>query len=125
MGGMSSTRAPFGNDTGKTERYRAFWNRSAVARPLVGFTRVGWFPLQEFAAAESMPAPVYEVVDEQGPVHTPIFTVKVSVAELEAEGVGPTKRKAGQRAARGVLERVEGSVAAGPEEQDDDGEQGP
>ena len=39
---------PFGNDPAKIARYQAFWERSAVARPLVGFSLVGWFPVQEF-----------------------------------------------------------------------------
>ena len=36
---------PFGNDPEKIERYRAFWNRDSVDRPLVGFSFVGWYPL--------------------------------------------------------------------------------
>lgn len=42
--------APFGNDPAKIVRYRAFWNRDVVARPLVGFSFVGWFPLSKFSA---------------------------------------------------------------------------
>ena len=38
----------FGNDPAKIERYLAFWRRTDVRRPLVGFTFVGWFPFQEF-----------------------------------------------------------------------------
>jgi hypothetical protein len=45
--------APFGNDPAKIERYTAFWNREEVKRPLVGFTFVGWFPVQEFAACKA------------------------------------------------------------------------
>ena len=41
----------FGNDPDKIARYRAFWDRSPVERPLVGFTLVGWFPLSAFDAA--------------------------------------------------------------------------
>lgn len=44
---------PFGNDPAKIARYRAFWNRDAVTRPLVGFTRIGWFPFDEFAPCRS------------------------------------------------------------------------
>jgi hypothetical protein len=44
---------PFGNDPRKIERYLAFWNRAEVNRPLVGFTLVGWFPIQEFQASRS------------------------------------------------------------------------
>lgn len=43
---------PFGNDPAKIDRYRAFWNRADAGRPLVGFTRVGWFPLGEFSATK-------------------------------------------------------------------------
>jgi hypothetical protein len=44
---------PFGNDPAKIARYQAFWDRSAVARPLVGFSLVGWFPVQEFQACRA------------------------------------------------------------------------
>jgi hypothetical protein len=52
-------RFPFGNDPAKLGRYRAFWSRECVARPLVGFTLVGWFPLQEFAACRRWQACAY------------------------------------------------------------------
>ena len=41
----------FGNDPAKVARYRAFWDRAPVPRPLVGFSIKSWFPLQEFAAS--------------------------------------------------------------------------
>lgn len=44
---------PFGNDPAKIERYKAFWNRDQVDRPLVGFSFVGWYPLQYFSACKS------------------------------------------------------------------------
>ena len=44
---------PFGNDPAKIERYRAFWNRDPVDRPLVGFSFVGWYPLQYFSVSKS------------------------------------------------------------------------
>ncbi len=43
---------PFGNDPKKIERYRAFWDRSEVDRPLVGFSFVGWYPLEYFSVPE-------------------------------------------------------------------------
>lgn len=46
-------KAAFGNDPAKIARYRAFWDRDEVARPLVGFSLVGWFPLSEFAACKA------------------------------------------------------------------------
>ena len=50
---------PFGNDPGKIERYRAFWARSDVPRPLVGFTTRGWLPLEEYAATRAWPPDSY------------------------------------------------------------------
>lgn len=44
---------PFGNHVAKIARYRAFWDRQSVPRPLAGFTCTGWFPLGEFAPARS------------------------------------------------------------------------
>ena len=47
------SRAPFGNDPAKVEGYKAFWARQSVKRPLVSFSMVGWFPLQEFQACQA------------------------------------------------------------------------
>ena len=47
------TNYPFGNAPSKIARYRAFWNREAVVRPLAGFSLVGWFPLNEFSARDT------------------------------------------------------------------------
>ena len=44
---------PFGNDPAKIERYRAFWNRDQVDRPLVGFSFVGWYPLEYFSVCKT------------------------------------------------------------------------
>ena len=44
---------PFGNAPAKIDRYQAFWNRSSVPRPLVGFSLAGWFPVQEFQACRA------------------------------------------------------------------------
>jgi hypothetical protein len=61
------TRAPFGNDPAKIERYRAFWERSKVARPMVGFSLVGWFPLLEFSASRAWMAHRYLTPDMLDP----------------------------------------------------------
>jgi hypothetical protein len=37
------TNAPFGNHPSKIEKYRAFWNRDDVVRPLAGFTSSAGF----------------------------------------------------------------------------------
>jgi len=47
------SKAPFGNDSAKIERYTAFWNREDVRRPLVGFSFLGWFPFREFTACKA------------------------------------------------------------------------
>jgi hypothetical protein len=52
-------KAPYGNDPVKIERYKAFWSRADVNRPLVGFSFVGWFPLGEFAAAQAWSSSSY------------------------------------------------------------------
>ena len=49
-------------------RYRAFWSRDAVGRPLAGFTLVGWFPVQEFAACKAWGSAEYvtpEMIDPE------------------------------------------------------------
>ncbi len=58
--------APFGNAPEKTERYKAFWRRDDVKRPLVGFSLVGWFPFVEFSACRQWGDTAYltpEMVD--------------------------------------------------------------
>ena len=50
---MAATDYPFGNDPGKIEGYEAFWNRTDVDRPLVGFSFVGWYPLAYFNVCKS------------------------------------------------------------------------
>jgi hypothetical protein len=57
------TKAPFGNDPAKIERYAAFWNRGDAKRPLVGFTFVGWFPFREFAACQAWRSSKYVTPD--------------------------------------------------------------
>ncbi len=47
------SKAPYGNDPAKIKRYKAFWSREDVRRPLVGFSFVGWFPFAEFAACKA------------------------------------------------------------------------
>ena len=44
---------PFGNHPAKIDRYRTFWAREKTDRPLVGFSYVGWYPLEYFSACRS------------------------------------------------------------------------
>jgi len=48
-----TTNYPFGNNPAKVKRYKTFWNREAVTRPLMGFSIKSWFPLEEFAASRT------------------------------------------------------------------------
>ncbi len=45
----------FGNDPAKKDRYLKFWSREPVKRPLVGFSTLGWFPLDEFKVSANWP----------------------------------------------------------------------
>ncbi len=47
------SKVSFGNDPAKIGRYKAFWGREDVRRPLAGFTLVGWFPFGEFSACRA------------------------------------------------------------------------
>ena len=58
---------PFGNDPAKIARYRAFWNREPVARPLVGFSFKSWFPLDEYAASAAWQSSYYLEPDQIEP----------------------------------------------------------
>ncbi len=50
---------PFGNDPAKIKRYKAFWCREDVNRPLVGFSFIGSFPLGEFEACKGWSSSKY------------------------------------------------------------------
>ena len=47
------SKVPYGNDPAKIKRYKAFWSREDVRRPLVGFSFAGWFPFGEFSACKA------------------------------------------------------------------------
>ena len=62
--------------------------------------------LQEWAHSNKCGTPTYELVNQLGPDHDPVFTVKVMLENAEsAEGTGRSKRSAEQSAAQIVLER--------------------
>ncbi len=63
--------------------------------------------LQEHVQGAGLPLPRYRVVEEEGPDHEKVFHVRVRVSEgCVATGHGRTKKRAEQRAARQVLERL-------------------
>ena len=63
--------------------------------------------LQELAAARGLKAPLYEVVSRTGAHHAPVFTIRVSVANLgDATAEGSSKQDAETAAAEALLAKV-------------------
>lgn len=64
--------------------------------------------LQEWAQARGFSLPQYELVDQSGPDHAPIFTVVVKVGPKDsASGEGASKQEAERTAATILLDRLE------------------
>ena len=62
--------------------------------------------LLEYAQANKMAVPEYEVIDESGPGHDKTFRVQVIVnGEICGQGIGKNKKKAEQLAAREALQK--------------------
>lgn len=60
--------------------------------------------LLEFAQANKMENPVYSVINEEGPQHNRIFTIKVSINNIDyGVGTGRNKKSAEQKAAQAAL----------------------
>jgi ribonuclease-3 len=63
--------------------------------------------LQEWAQSFSHQIPAYAVLHERGPDHARQFTIEVRVGEtVRAQGTGPSKREAEQRAAQSALDEL-------------------
>ncbi len=63
--------------------------------------------LQEWAQARGLPLPVYETISQEGPPHSPIFSVRVSADGFApAQADGPSKRVAEQGAAQALLKII-------------------
>lgn len=64
--------------------------------------------LQEFVQANSLPAPIYKLIEASGPDHAKEFTVEVLVDRKPyAQGSGPSKQIATQEAAEAALKKWE------------------
>lgn len=60
--------------------------------------------LQEWVQERGMPLPRYDIVDQTGPDHAPVFTMTVTIDGHEpAQGKGPSKRIAAQAAAQALI----------------------
>ncbi len=63
--------------------------------------------LQELARSQRLPAPRYVTLRERGPEHSKLFTVEVRVGpKWVSEAEASNKKKAAQKAARDVYERL-------------------
>jgi len=63
--------------------------------------------LQEWAQANGLPLPHYEVSESTGPAHEPHFVMSVTVqGYLPVTGEGPSKRVAAQAAAKKMLDSL-------------------
>jgi len=64
--------------------------------------------LQERVQADGYPTPKYEVIEQQGPDHSKVFTVEVQVGNKRlATGKGHSKSIAEQDSAKNALEKIE------------------
>jgi len=63
--------------------------------------------LLEYAQGNHMDNPIYTVVKEEGPQHNRIFTIKVSIHDVEyGRGKGRNKKSAEQSAAHAALQKI-------------------
>jgi ribonuclease III len=62
--------------------------------------------LQELARANKLPLPEYRCIEEHGPDQAKTFVIEVQMGGQSSRAEGPSKKSAGQNAARALLERV-------------------
>jgi len=62
--------------------------------------------IQELVQMEYRSVPIYSVVHESGPDHDKTFRVQLKVGEVQAEGIGKSKKAAEQDAARKGLDTL-------------------
>lgn len=63
--------------------------------------------LQEWLMQRGKPVPAYEIIERSGPDHAPEFTVGVTSEIGAAQGMGPSRKLAEQRAAAALLQLLE------------------
>jgi ribonuclease-3 len=65
--------------------------------------------LQELTQARKLPMPRYSIVQERGPEHSKTFTIEARIGnEFTGEAEGPSKKSAGQKAAKLLLDKLRG-----------------
>ncbi len=69
--------------------------------------------LQELAQTLKLPQPAYSILGERGPEHAKTFLVEVRLgADRFSQAEGLSKKSAGQKAARQILQQLTGEFAA-------------
>ena len=64
--------------------------------------------LLEYAQANKLANPTYQIIKEEGPHHDKTFTVEVMIAEnIYGKGIGKSKKEAEQFAAKKALEKIQ------------------
>lgn len=63
--------------------------------------------LQEWAQAQGLPLPMYEIVDQTGPDHAPVFDIKLSIkGHSDVIAKGASRQQAEKEAAKMFLENL-------------------
>ncbi len=83
------------------------WNAPFTQLKSVGFANPK-SQLQEWAAAQKLSGPHYEIIDRKGPDHEPIFTVSVTIGELTSQTATGRSRQDAEKAAAAAMLRQEG-----------------
>lgn len=96
---------------GGLDAARAFFERG-WGEAIAGLTEKPRNPksdLQELAARRGLGHPHYDVLEQAGPDHKPVFVVKVELGGRDScEGQGGSKQVAEQAAAAAMLQRIHG-----------------
>ncbi len=67
--------------------------------------------LQEWAQSHKFGAPIYKMIDSQGPDHAKVFTVEVEISgKVFGRGSGRSKQQAAKAAAKTALLRIEEEI---------------
>lgn len=90
---------------------RRFGDAIRQAFPGIWQERDSKTTLQERAAAQSLPAPSYELLERGGFDHAPTFTVRARMGPFEAVATAGTLKGAQMAAARQILRDMEGRKA--------------
>ncbi|MCB1108567.1 MAG: ribonuclease III [Chlamydiia bacterium] len=96
-------------DGGLEKAHRFFWMhlQDAIEAILANPPRNWKADLQDFAQKQTKQPPEYCIVKEEGPDHSKLFCVKVTVGGKSAIGSGQSKRNAEQQAAKALMEQIE------------------